>query len=63
MMPKSGMEVAQDYTFFNYGSPITWKYLKYQERTILAWPGMKPAPIFLLENIKITLGNKLPQMN
>ena len=36
MMMKTGMEVDQDYTIFNYGPPIPQKDLKSQGRTILA---------------------------
>ena len=36
--------MAQDYTVFDYGPPIPQKYLKSQYRTIVAGPGMKPAP-------------------
>ena len=44
MMLKTGMEVAQDYTVFNYGSPIQQKELKYEDRTIVSGPGTNPAP-------------------
>ena len=33
MMPKTGMEVAQDYTVFKYGPPRPKKDVKYQDRT------------------------------
>ena len=48
MILKTGMEVAQYYTVFNYGSPIPQKDLKSKVRTILAQPGMKTAPKFTL---------------
>ena len=38
------MEVAQDYIFFNYRTPRPQKDLNTQDVTILAGPGMKPAP-------------------
>ena len=47
-MLETGMEVAQDYTVFNYVLPIPQKYLKSQVRTIVAQPGMNPSPKFLL---------------
>ena len=45
---RKGMEVAQYYTVFNYGPPIPHKDLKSQVRTIVAQPGMKPAPKIIL---------------
>ena len=48
MMLKTGMELAQDYTIFNYVLPIPQKDLKSQDRTIVAGPGMNPAPKFVL---------------
>ena len=48
MMLKIGMEVAQDHTFSNYGPPRPHKYLRYQGRTIVAQPGMKPATTIIL---------------
>ena len=63
MMLKIGTEVAQGYTVVNYGPTIPQKYLKYQDRTIVAWPGMKLAPIFFYQGTsKIKLGRKLHQM-
>ena len=47
-MLKTGMEVDQDYTVFNYGSPIQQKELKYEDRTIVSGPGKNPAPQFCL---------------
>ena len=44
MMSKTGMEVAQYYTVFNYVPQIQHKNLKYQDRTIVDQAGMKPAP-------------------
>ena len=38
----------QDYTVFNYRTQILQKDLKYQFITIVAQPGMKPAPKFVL---------------
>ena len=48
MMIKIGMEVAQDYNFFNYVPPIPQKDLNLQDRTIVARPGMKPSPKYFL---------------
>ena len=48
MMLKTGMEVDQDYTIFNYGPPIPHKYLNPQYRTVAAGLRMKPAPKFVL---------------
>ena len=47
MMLKTRMEVAQDYSIFNYGRPIPKKDVKYQDRTIMSGPGVNTAPIFL----------------
>ena len=44
MMTKTGMEVSQYYTVFNYGPPIPHKELNHQDITIVAGTGMKPAP-------------------
>ena len=44
MMSKTGMEVAQYYTVFNYVPQIQHKNLKYQDRTIVDQAGMKPSP-------------------
>ena len=44
MMLKTGMEVDQYYIVFKYVAPIPQKKLKYQYRTILVKPGMKPTP-------------------
>ena len=61
MILKTGMEVAQDYTVFNHGPPIPQKDLKSQDRTIVAGPGMKPAPIFFLPgHIKKNIGKAPP---
>ena len=61
IIPKTEMEVAQYYTFFNYKTPITQRDLKYEYRTIVAGPGMKPAPnFFLLGHIKNKVGKKTP---
>ena len=40
MMLKTGLEVAQDYTVFNYVPPIPQKDLNSQDRTIVSGPGM-----------------------
>ena len=48
IMFKTGMEVAQYYTVFNCGPPRPQKYLKPQYITIVAGPGMKPVPKFIL---------------
>ena len=47
MMLKTGMEVAQYYTVFNYIPPSPNNDLKYQVITIVDKPGMKLAPLFL----------------
>ena len=44
MMLETGVEVAQDHTVFKYGPPRPHKYLKSQDITVVAPPGMKPAP-------------------
>ena len=46
MIMKTGLEVAQDNNFSNYWSPIPQKYLKSQDKTIVAGTGMKPAIFF-----------------
>ena len=57
MMLKTGMELAQDYTVFNYKPPRPQKDLKSQDRTIVTDPGMKPVPkIILSVNIKEKVG-------
>ena len=61
MMMKTGMELNQDYTFLNYGPPRPQKYLKPQDRTIVAVPGMKPEPNFVLPgHIKQKFGKETP---
>ena len=53
IMLKTGLEVDQDYTVFNYVPPSPHKYLKSQYRTIVAGPGINLAPTFFLPgNIK-----------
>ena len=42
MMLKTVMEVAQDYTVFDYGPRIPQKDVKSKDRTILAGPGVNP---------------------
>ena len=44
MMKRTGMEVAQYYTVFNYGPPRPQKQDESQYRMIVARPGMKPEP-------------------
>ena len=51
MMLKIGMEVAQDYTFFNYIPPIPQKDTKYQYRKIFAGTGVNLAPKLVLPDI------------
>ena len=46
MILKTRLEVAQDYTVFNYVPPIPQKDLKSQDIKILAGPGMKTTTIF-----------------
>ena len=61
MILKTGMEVSQYYTVFNYRPPIPQKDLKPQDRKIVAGPGMKPAPIFFLpEHSKEKFGKETP---
>ena len=48
IMLKTGMQVSQHYTVFNYRPSSPQKYLKSQYRTIVAGSGMKPAPKFVL---------------
>ena len=43
MMMKTGMEVAQDYTVFDYGPPRPQKDINPQDRTIVAVPGVNLA--------------------
>ena len=64
MMLKTGLEVAQDYTVFSYGPQRPQKYLKPQNKKILAGPGMKPAPKFVLpEHIKEKTEKDPPQIS
>ena len=64
MMLKIGMEVAQYYNVFDYGPPRPQKDLNLQDRTIVAVPGTKPAPIcFYRGTSKRKLGRKTPQMH
>ena len=49
MMLKTGMEVPQDYSFFNYRPPRPQKDLKSQDITIVVGPGMKPEPHFFYQ--------------
>ena len=44
MMLKTGMEVAQYYTVFNYVPPIPQEDIKYQDRTVVTGPGVNLAP-------------------
>ena len=61
MMLKTFMEVAQYYTVLNYGTPTPQKDLNPQDRTIVARPGMKPAPKFvLLGHSKYKVWNETP---
>ena len=60
-MLRTGMEVVQKNTFFNYGTPRPHKYSKTQDITIVADPGMKPEPkLVLLEHSKEKVGKKTP---
>ena len=53
MMLKIGIEVAREFTDFNYVPPRPHKDVNSQDRTIVAGPGIKPAPkIFLPGNSK-----------
>ena len=61
IMLKTVMEVAQYYNFFNYRNPIPQKYLKSQDRTIVAGPGMNLAPKFVLSgHSKEKVGKETP---
>ena len=48
VMLKTGMEVIEDCTIFNYGPPISQKEVNAKDRTIVAGSGVKSAPIFVL---------------
>ena len=48
MILKTVMEVAQYYTVFSYGPPIPHNNVNPQVIKIVAQPGMKPAPKFVL---------------
>ena len=62
MMLKTGMEVAQDYTAFNYGPPRPQKYLNPQDRKIVAGPGMNLAQKFVLPgHSKEKVGKETPR--
>ena len=61
---KTGIEVAQDYTVFDYGSPIPHEDVKSQYRTVVAGPGFNLAPkYFLPGNRKEKFGKETPQIN
>ena len=61
MMLKTGMEVAQGYTVFNYGRPRAQKDTKYKDRTIVAGPGAHLAPKMVLSrNSKDKFGKDPP---
>ena len=63
IMMKTGMEVAQYYTVFNYGPPIPKQDLNIQDITLVAGPGMNPAQKFVLpEHNKEKFGKEPPQM-
>ena len=62
MMLKTGMEVAQYYTVFNYVPSSPYKDLKSQGRTIVDQEGMKLEPkLFSQGTSNIKLGRKPPQ--
>ena len=48
VMMKTGMEVSQDYTVFNYGPSIPHKYVNHQERKKVPGLGVKTALRFVL---------------
>ena len=48
MMLKTGMEVAQYYNVFNYGTPIPQKQLKPQYIKTVSGSWVKTAPTFIL---------------
>ena len=61
MMLKIGMEVSQYYTVSNYGQQIPQKELNTQDRTIVAYTGMKPSPKLVLPgHSKEKFGKKPP---
>ena len=63
MMMKTGMQVFQYYTVFNYVPPRPQKYLKTKDRTIVSGPGMKLAPKMVPPgNRKDKFGKETPQM-
>ena len=62
MMLKAGLQVAQDYTVFNYRPPRPQKDLNTQDRTIVTGPGIKPAPKFVfLWHSKEKTDKEVPQ--
>ena len=62
IMLKIGKEVAQYYTVSRYGNPIPQKDLKYQDKKIVAGPGMKPTPKWFLPGYsKEKVGKETPQ--
>ena len=64
MMLKTVMEVAQDYTVFDYSPPRPQRDLKYKDISIVADPGMKSAPNFFLPgHRKDKVGKKSPPPN
>ena len=61
MVMKTGMEVDQDKKKIDCVPPIPQKYLNSQYRTIVAGPGMNPAPKFILPgHSKEKVGKETP---
>ena len=61
MMMKTGMEVYQDYTVFNYGLSRPQKDLKSQDITIISRPWNQLAPQFFSQvTVKRVLRRKSP---
>ena len=61
MILKTRTEVAQYYTVFNYIPPRLHKDVKFQGRKIVAGPGAKPAPTFILQGYsKEKFGKETP---
>ena len=57
MMLKTVMEVAEGYTVFNHGTQRPQKYIKFQDRTIMAGAGVNMSPkMFLPGNSKYEVG-------
>ena len=63
MMLKTGMEVEEDCTIFNYGQPRSKIKVKSKDRTIVAGPEVNPEPKSPPQGkMKGELGTKPPRM-